>query len=87
MLVASDFNDREHNAVIQWLRSKGMINALPEFDRRTPTWHWRASVVSLSRRMDHVVYAPELYCCSARVIRAGASDHFPVEAVFAKQQR
>jgi endonuclease/exonuclease/phosphatase family metal-dependent hydrolase len=64
-----------------------MINALPEFDRRTPTWHWRASVVSLSRRMDHVVYAPELYCCSARVIRAGASDHFPVEAVFAKQQR
>jgi len=85
MIVAGDFNDREHSPVIQWLNSKGMINALPEFDRHTPTWHWRYGLVSLSRRMDHVVYAPELHCCSARVIQAGTSDHFPVEAVFAKQ--
>jgi endonuclease/exonuclease/phosphatase family metal-dependent hydrolase len=30
-----------------------------------------------------ILFSPELHCCSARVIRAGASDHFPVEAVFA----
>ena len=50
-----------------------------------PTWEYRGSAISLRRRMDHIVYSPELHCCSARVLRAGASDHFPVEAVFAKQ--
>jgi endonuclease/exonuclease/phosphatase (EEP) superfamily protein YafD len=59
-----------------------MLNALPEFDRSTATWQWRTSVGTLSRRMDHIVYSPELHCSSARVLRAGASDHFPVEAVF-----
>jgi endonuclease/exonuclease/phosphatase family metal-dependent hydrolase len=86
-VVVGDFNDREDSPVIGWLKSKGMVNALPEFDRSTPTWRWRYGVVSFSRRMDHVVYSQELRCCSARVIQAGASDHYPVEAVFAKSGR
>ena len=84
MVVVGDFNDREHSRVIEWLENQGMVNALPEFDRSTPTWQWRYGIVSLSRRMDHIVYSPQLRCCSARVIRAGASDHYPVEAVFAR---
>jgi endonuclease/exonuclease/phosphatase (EEP) superfamily protein YafD len=83
LLVTGDFNDGENSPVLRWLEKKGLVNALPQFDYRTPTWEWRTSVVTLKRRMDHVVYSPELRCCSARVIKAGASDHFPVEAVFA----
>ncbi len=87
IIVAGDFNDSQNSPVIEWLEEKGMVNALPAFDRNSPTWQWRTSLVKLSRRMDHVVYSRELQCCSARVIRAGASDHFPVEAVFVKPPR
>ena len=83
-LVVGDFNARENSSVVRWLEDKGMRNALPEFDRRTPTWQWHSRGISFSRRIDHMVYSTELHCCSARVLRAGASDHFPVEAVFAK---
>ena len=82
MLVMGDFNEGEDQSVVRFLRSKGMINALPEFDSKTPTWQWRYRGVTLSRRMDHIIYSRELYCSSARVIRGGASDHFPVEAIF-----
>jgi endonuclease/exonuclease/phosphatase (EEP) superfamily protein YafD len=82
LLVAGDFNDGDRSPVLRWLEKKGMINALPQFDSRTPTWRWRTSVVSLKRRMDHIAYSAELRCSSARVTQAGASDHFPVEAVF-----
>lgn len=86
ILVAGDFNDNPNSRVAEWLENKGMLNAVPQFDRRTPTWEYRGSMVHLRRRMDHIVYSPELHCSSARVLRAGASDHFPVEAVFAKQE-
>jgi endonuclease/exonuclease/phosphatase (EEP) superfamily protein YafD len=85
LVVVGDFNDGEGSAVVRWLHNKGMRNALPQFDRSTPTWQWQTSVVTLRRRMDHIVYAPELYCYEARVIEGGASDHFPVIATFAKQ--
>ncbi len=84
-LVVGDFNDDDKSPVIAWLKARGMVNALPEFDRRTPTWQWRTSVLTLRRRMDHILYSPELHCAAARVIPAGASDHFPVEADFAKR--
>jgi endonuclease/exonuclease/phosphatase family metal-dependent hydrolase len=87
LLVVGDFNDGQNSPVVKWLEDKGMINALPAFDLYSPTWQWRTSLVKLSRRMDHIVYSRELECCSARVIRAGASDHFPVEAVFVKPPR
>jgi endonuclease/exonuclease/phosphatase (EEP) superfamily protein YafD len=86
MLVAGDFNDGEDSPVLVWLNKRGIMNALPQFDRRTPTWQWQTSVATLSRRMDHITYSPELHCTSARVIRAGASDHFPVEAVFTQAE-
>jgi endonuclease/exonuclease/phosphatase (EEP) superfamily protein YafD len=86
MLVVGDFNEDQSSNVIAGLKRKGMLNALPQFDRGTPTWEWRTSVVTLRRRLDHIVYSPELQCHSARVVRAGASDHFPVEAVFARAE-
>ena len=83
-VVLGDFNDGEHSPVVNWLLKKGMIDALHQFDHHTPTWQWQTSVFTLSRRMDHIIYEPDLDCRAARVIAAGASDHFPVEAVLTK---
>jgi endonuclease/exonuclease/phosphatase family metal-dependent hydrolase len=83
-LVLGDFNDNETSPVVRWLEKKGMANALPQYDHYHPTWEWQTSVVTLKRRMDHVLYSPEFDCAAARVIPAGASDHFPVEAVLTR---
>jgi endonuclease/exonuclease/phosphatase family metal-dependent hydrolase len=83
-LVVGDFNDGENSPVVQWLEDKGMVNALRQFDRYSPTWKWQTSVVTLKRRMDHILYSTELDCTAAQVIPAGASDHFPVEAILTK---
>lgn len=85
-LAAGDFNDSEHSAVVAWLKKQDLSNALPQFDRYSPTWHWNSGMVSLHRRMDHILYSPQLHCCEARVLKAGASDHFPVEAVFSRME-
>lgn len=82
MIVAGDFNDGEDSRAVTWLTSQGLTNALPLFDRSSPTWEWRTSVATLHRRMDHILFSPALSCCSCRVMRAGSSDHFPVEAIF-----
>jgi len=84
-LVLGDFNDREHSAVTRWLQGNGMTNALPQFDAYSPTWKWETSVVTLKRRMDHIFYSSDFDCAAARVIPAGASDHFPVEAILTKK--
>jgi endonuclease/exonuclease/phosphatase family metal-dependent hydrolase len=81
-LVAGDFNDGEKSPAVEWLEKNKLANALPEFDHYSRTWEWKTSVITLSRRMDHILYSPELHCCSAQVLHAGASDHFPVQAVF-----
>ena len=82
LIVAGDFNDSENGAVVDWLEERGLTNALPQFDRSTPTWRWKYRGVSLKRRMDHIMYSPELYCGGAKVTEAGPSDHFPVLAWF-----
>ena len=84
ILAVGDFNDGENSPVVQWLEDKGMVNALRQFDRYTPTWKWQTSVVTLKRRMDHILYSTELDCTAAQVITAGASDHFPVQAILTK---
>jgi endonuclease/exonuclease/phosphatase (EEP) superfamily protein YafD len=81
-IIAGDFNDTEGSPPLKWLRKQAYTNALPEFDRHSPTWRWRAGPILLRRRMDHIVYSPGLSCYAAKVIRAGASDHFPVLATF-----
>jgi endonuclease/exonuclease/phosphatase (EEP) superfamily protein YafD len=84
LIVAGDFNDSARSEPIRWLESKGLINALPQFDRSTPTWHWRYHGITLSRRMDQIIYSPQFHCSAARVVQAGESDHFPIETVLGK---
>jgi endonuclease/exonuclease/phosphatase (EEP) superfamily protein YafD len=84
-LVAGDFNDSENSPALKFLREKGMLNALPQFDRSTPTWQWRYRGITLSRRMDHILYTPDLHCTRAEVHPTGPSDHFPLTAMFVKK--
>jgi endonuclease/exonuclease/phosphatase (EEP) superfamily protein YafD len=81
-VVAGDFNDTDHGAPVKWLKKQGFTDALREFDRHSDTWEWHASLIHIRRRLDHIMFSPELSCCSAAVIHAGASDHFPVVATF-----
>ncbi len=81
-LVLGDFNEEEGGAALRHLAGRGYADALGEFDRRSQTWRWQAGIIRLSRRFDHIMYSPELHSCRAAVVKAGASDHFPVVAVF-----
>lgn len=84
LIVLGDFNDSPGSASVRYLKRKRLQNALPQFDRCTPTWHWPTRLLTLRRRMDHILYSPQLEATSARVTPTGPSDHFPVEAVFVK---
>jgi endonuclease/exonuclease/phosphatase (EEP) superfamily protein YafD len=78
-IVCGDFNESTHGYAVKWLEKFGMLNALPQFDRRSPTWEWPTPVMTLRRRMDHVmVQACSWTCVHAQVVRVPASDHFPV---------
>lgn len=82
-VVLGDFNEGNDGDSIEWLVGQGMTDALPEFDWHSETWHWRTSVsLSLRKRLDHILYSKGLRCCEARVVKEGASDHYPVVAVF-----
>jgi endonuclease/exonuclease/phosphatase (EEP) superfamily protein YafD len=85
VIVAGDFNDSEESPVVQWIERRGLVNSLPEFDRSTETWRWKYRGVMLKRRMDHIFYSKDIYCADAKVMKAGASDHYPVIARFRKQ--
>jgi endonuclease/exonuclease/phosphatase family metal-dependent hydrolase len=87
IIVLGDFNDTPKSRAVRFLERKGLKNALPQFDRRTPTWYWRLRYVTLRRKMDHILYSSEMECASARVVVTGPSDHFPVEAVIQKSLR
>ena len=53
------------------------------FGRYPHTWRWRVGVVTVKKRMDHILYSEELSCFDARVLPLGGSDHYPVVALFA----
>ena len=89
-IVAGDFNEDDKGTAVKWLRKKGFADALPLFDRKTKTWHWKAGPFNLADRFDHIMYTRDLHCYSARVLQEGSSDHYPVTAVFGldpEQQR
>lgn len=86
LVVVGDFNDTPHSRAVRFLERNGLKSALPQFDRKSPTWYWPTKTVTLRRRIDHILYSGQLECSEARVIRDGPSDHFPVEAVFTKRR-
>ncbi len=81
-LVLGDFNESDGGSAVEWLVGRGFTDALREFDPKSDTWRWPTRFWTFEDRLDHVLYSPELFCCRAAVVKAGASDHLPVLAVF-----
>jgi endonuclease/exonuclease/phosphatase (EEP) superfamily protein YafD len=82
-LILGDFNEGDGGGSIAWLEKRGFRSALAPFDARGDTWRWRTSFyVTLSARLDHILHSAALDCLEARIVRSGASDHFPVAGVF-----
>ena len=84
-IILGDFNDNDSSSAVQWLVKQGFTDALGEFDPKTDTWRWPTRLWTFTGRFDHVLYSRELGCCRAQVLKAGASDHLPVVAVFEKR--
>jgi endonuclease/exonuclease/phosphatase (EEP) superfamily protein YafD len=80
-IVTGDFNEGDGGQAVSLLKSKGFVDALPEFDRKTSTWQGEYKGFHLTERPDHVLYSSSLRCFEARVIPEKASDHDPVLAV------
>ena len=66
------------------LEERGFSDALPPFDRSSPTWHWETKFWDLTGRYDHILYSGEWACLNAEVIPKGQSDHYPVLAELAR---
>jgi endonuclease/exonuclease/phosphatase (EEP) superfamily protein YafD len=82
VLVLGDFNENRQGDAIKWLQEKRYKNALPEFDKTTPTWSGKVQGMKLQQQVDHILYSMKLHCCEAKVIMKGGSDHNPILAVF-----
>ena len=80
-VILGDFNENESGEAFRWLTDQGFSDAVASVDGKTYTWEWRTSLVTLRNRFDHILLSPHLRTQNARVMRAGASDHFPVVAV------
>lgn len=88
-IILGDFNESHkglfYGKAIQWLETPelGFRDAIDEHDPSV-TWEWPLPLnMKLSANFDHIFYRKrELVCLSAGVKREGASDHFPVTAVF-----
>lgn len=85
LVVLGDFNEANGPA-LRWARGRGLRSALQRFDSSTATWHWKTSVGTIRSRLDHVFFSKGLRCVGAQVLGPAASDHFPVEAVFARAE-
>ncbi|MBL7223591.1 MAG: endonuclease/exonuclease/phosphatase family protein [Candidatus Brocadiae bacterium] len=85
-LILGDFNEKDNGPALKWLRKQGFTDALREFDRKTRTWQWHTSTITLRGRLDHILYSEQLHALEARVIPKGGSDHFPVLAILEKRR-
>ncbi|MDY6914203.1 MAG: endonuclease/exonuclease/phosphatase family protein [Planctomycetota bacterium] len=87
-VAAGDFNEGDWGLAVGWLHRRGLTDALGQFDRHGSTWRMvMYGLLTLRDRLDHIFYSPHLDCPSAKVLRAGGSDHLPVVTVLRDAKR
>lgn len=84
LIVLGDFNEGDHGDAVGWLERQGLTDALPLYDRRTPTWEGYYWFIPLRLRPDHILFSSDFVCYSSGVIRSGGSDHQAVRAVLGR---
>lgn len=82
LVVLGDFNESGGPA-LRLVQKRGLRSALARHDSTTPTWRWKTSLYTFRSRLDHIFFSKHLRCVGAQVLGDAASDHYPVEAVFA----
>lgn len=83
-VIAGDFNEAGGGA-LDVLKRRGMVSALERAAVSAATWRWPGVPIRL--RLDHVFYdGRSLTLTAAEVVEAGASDHLPIVARFARRQ-
>jgi endonuclease/exonuclease/phosphatase (EEP) superfamily protein YafD len=82
LVFVGDFNESRGGAAAPYLSKLGYQSALREFAPSASSWHWQYGPIPLRGQLDHVLHDPSLECLDARVLRQGASDHYPVLAAF-----
>jgi endonuclease/exonuclease/phosphatase (EEP) superfamily protein YafD len=82
VLMLGDMNEGDGGEALGWLKKRGLVDALYEFDPRSHTWRWPLGWITLHERLDHVLYRGPLYCLDAFVLDRGQSDHLPIVAAF-----
>jgi endonuclease/exonuclease/phosphatase family metal-dependent hydrolase len=78
LIVTGDFNENDKGKAIKWLRKQHLTDALPLFDKKSHTWHWKTRFIHLKGRYDKVVFSKHFTCKGAQVKHQGQSDHYPV---------
>ncbi|MEM7180963.1 MAG: endonuclease/exonuclease/phosphatase family protein [Spirochaetota bacterium] len=81
-LVLGDFNEDRDGLAVAFLRDKGFQDVVQEYQPKQNTWRWKIYGVTLTDQLDHIFYNQKLSSLSAKVLRIGRSDHFPVLANF-----
>ncbi|MDD4890270.1 MAG: endonuclease/exonuclease/phosphatase family protein [Phycisphaerae bacterium] len=82
LIVLGDFNEFDGIGAAAWLHNEQrMIDALPQFDEKSPTWQWIQKSGPVTARLDHIAYRG-LGCKSAAIVEGWSSDHRPVVATF-----
>ncbi len=79
-VICGDFNEDDGGRALRWLEKHSYRDALPGFDKKSPTWNWKTSYFTVTGRYDHIFFSKQIKCLYAQVVYRGASDHFPVIA-------
>jgi endonuclease/exonuclease/phosphatase (EEP) superfamily protein YafD len=82
LVFVGDFNESRGGGAVRYLSTQGYRSALRQHSPQASTWHWQYGMIPLSGQLDHVLHDASLECLDARVLRRGASDHYPVLATF-----
>lgn len=84
LVVAGDMNEADRGVASRWLtETRGMTNALGRHAPKDQTWQLDVGFTILASRLDHIFHSDHFRSTSARVIRRGRSDHYPVVATLA----
>ena len=87
-IVVGDFNEGPNGSAVRYLEEMGFQNVLPLFHPGEPTWRYgRWAVAQFTQELDHILFDGSFEPIDASVLRAGASDHFPVVAHFEARRR
>jgi endonuclease/exonuclease/phosphatase family metal-dependent hydrolase len=85
-LILGDFNEADDGNAIQFLKDRGLLNAVEPFDAKSYTWHSRIYGIAMWARPDHVLHSSHFRNVDAGILKEGESDHRAVMAMLSSSE-